>query len=114
MLPNTLSITVHWNRSLCASTQLGQQDRSQPQKADDLHEKEPEAYGCNRVGLNEAYVHQGLHDAGNENRDCQRIHKAAGHVSNVSAKTIAPKTGRFSTQFACARIARLYQSAPSI
>ena len=29
------------------------------------------------------------------------------------AKTIAPKTGRFSTQFACARIERLYQSFPS-
>ena len=48
-----------------ASTQLGQQDRSQAQKAHDLHGKEPEAYGYHRVGLNETYVHQRLYYAGN-------------------------------------------------
>ena len=87
----TLSITVRWNRLLSASTQLGQQDPSQPQKADDLHEKEPEAYGCHRVGLNETYVHQRLHYAGNQNRDCQRIHKGAGHVSNVQPQNNCAK-----------------------
>jgi hypothetical protein len=40
--------------------------------------------------------------------------KALDTFPTYSPKTIAPKTGRFSMQFACARIARRYQSAPSI
>src|SRR5262245_47937161 len=74
-----------------ASTQLGQQDRSQAQKAHDLHGKEPEAYGYHRVGLNETYVHQRLHYTGNQNRDCQRIHKDAGHVSSVQRQNDCAK-----------------------
>ena len=37
----------------------------------------------------------------------------AGDVAGVQTKTMAPNTGRFSTQLAWARIARRYQSAPS-
>src|SRR5580765_8760695 len=90
MLPNTLSITISWSRLLCASTQLDQQDPCQPQKTDE-HEKESEAYGCHRVDLNEAYVHQRLHYAGNQNRNCPRIHEGAGHVANVQPQNNCAK-----------------------
>src|SRR4026208_218737 len=71
---------------LCASTQLAQQDSNQPEKTDNLREEEPEAHGCYRVGLDEAYVHQRLHDAGKQNRDCKRINRGAAHVAGVQAE----------------------------
>jgi hypothetical protein len=59
-----LSIAFRCNRLLCGSTVRGDDDSSQTQKADELHEEKREPHGSYRVRMDETYVYQRLEDSG--------------------------------------------------
>jgi hypothetical protein len=77
----------------------------------DAEEGKPDSHA--RIGLHMGHVDQRLKNA--RNQDSVHKESTMGPLTPIAeiTSTMAPKTGRFSTQFAWARVPRRYQSSPS-
>ena len=69
-------------------------------KRDQLNAEERKPNSHEGIGLHVGHVDQRLTDAGNQDSGAQGVHRKAIDANGGHHETMAPNTGRFSTQLA--------------